>query len=59
MRNVSSLISGVGVFFLGSVASFYQFVLGIMNPQEVVGLNWALFVMGGSLLTEGGEMICL
>jgi solute carrier family 30 (zinc transporter), member 9 len=57
LRNVSSLISGVGIFFVGSSLSVWQGVQGILHPQPIDSLLWALVLMGGSLLSEGATLL--
>ncbi|CAH8677820.1 unnamed protein product [Schistosoma rodhaini] len=56
MRNVSSLISGVAIFFLGAGLTFYHSVQGILEPHEFESVNLALMVMLGSLLSEGSTL---
>lgn len=40
MRNVSSLISGVAVFFLGAGFTFYHSVLGLLLDHSVESVQW-------------------
>lgn len=40
MRYVASLVSGVGIFFLGTGLSIYHGVMGIMNPETMESLYW-------------------
>lgn len=40
MRYVSSLISGVGIFCVGSGLSFYHGVTGILDPQPLHDFYW-------------------
>ncbi|KAH8868341.1 Zinc transporter 9 [Schistosoma japonicum] len=56
MRNVSSLISGVAIFFLGAGLTFYHSVQGVLQPHEFESVNLALMVMLGSLLSEGSTL---
>ncbi|CAH8587763.1 unnamed protein product [Schistosoma turkestanicum] len=56
MRNVSSLISGVAIFFLGAGLTFYHSVQGILQPHEFESINLALMVMLGSLISEGSTL---
>ena len=44
-RNVSSLISGVGIFCVGAGLSWYHGIVGLMNPTEVTSLFWVSIVM--------------
>lgn len=57
MRYVSSLISGVGIFCMGTGLSFYHGIVGLMDPQPLDDLFWAFFVLGGSLVSEGATLI--
>ncbi|KAL3317129.1 hypothetical protein Ciccas_004225, partial [Cichlidogyrus casuarinus] len=57
MRNVSSLISGVGIFFLGSGFTFYHGLQGLLQPHEVQTYFMPLSVMAGSLLSEGSTLL--
>lgn len=57
MRYVTSLISGVGIFCLGTGLSFYHGIVGLMNPTPVEDFYWAFFILGGSLLSEGATLI--
>ncbi|GFY54925.1 zinc transporter 9 [Trichonephila inaurata madagascariensis] len=56
MRYVASLISGVGIFFLGTGLSLYHGINGILNPEQMESLYWAYVVLGGSLISEGGTL---
>ncbi|KER21931.1 hypothetical protein T265_14980, partial [Opisthorchis viverrini] len=56
MRNVSSLISGVAIFFLGAGFTFYHGVRGLLEPHDVEPLHWALLVMLGSFVSEGSTL---
>ncbi|GIY11571.1 zinc transporter 9 [Caerostris darwini] len=56
MRYVASLISGVGIFFLGTGLSIYHGINGILNPESMESLYWAYIVLGGSLVSEGGTL---
>ncbi|KAF7257614.1 hypothetical protein EG68_04750 [Paragonimus skrjabini miyazakii] len=57
MRNVSSLISGVAIFFLGAGLTFYHGVHGILEPHDVEPHHWALLVMLGSFVSEGCTLV--
>ncbi|KFM82412.1 Zinc transporter 9, partial [Stegodyphus mimosarum] len=56
MRYVASLVSGVGIFFLGTGLSIYHGIMGILNPDAMESLYWAYIVLGGSLISEGGTL---
>lgn len=57
MKYVSSLISGVGIFCVGTGLSFYHGILGIMNPAPVDDFFWAFCILGGSLISEGATLL--
>lgn len=57
MRYVSSLISGVGIFCVGTGLSFYHGITGLMNPHPVEDYYWAFFILGGSLVSEGATLV--
>lgn len=57
MRYVSSLISGAMIFCVGAGLSFQHGISGLMAPSEVVPLYWAFYILGGSLITEGGTLL--
>lgn len=56
MRYVSSLISGVGIFFCGAGVAWYHGFMGLMHPEAIHPLYWAFVILGGSFLTEGGTL---
>ncbi|XP_045480068.1 zinc transporter 9 [Harmonia axyridis] len=53
MKYVASLISGVGIFCVGTGLSFYHGITGIMNPEPLSDFFWAYFILGGSFISEG------
>lgn len=57
MRYVASLISGVGIFCVGTGLSIYHGVLGLVDPAPLADFYWAFFILGGSLLSEGATLI--
>lgn len=57
MRYVSSLISGVGIFCVGTGLSFYHGITGLMHPQPIEDFFWAFFILGGSLVSEGATLL--
>lgn len=57
MKYVSSLISGVGIFCVGTGLSFYHGIQGLMNPQPLDDLYWAFCILGGSLVSEGATLV--
>lgn len=57
MRYVASLISGVGIFFLGTGLSIYHGIMGILNPEVMDSLLWAYVILAGSLVSEGGTLM--
>lgn len=57
MKYVSSLISGVGIFCVGTGLSFYHGITGLMHPEPINDLTWALVILGGSLVSEGATLV--
>ncbi|KAK4296232.1 hypothetical protein Pmani_031261 [Petrolisthes manimaculis] len=57
MRYVSSLISGAMIFCVGSGLSIQHGITGLVHPAEVLPLYWAFYILGGSLITEGGTLL--
>ncbi|KAF4524157.1 hypothetical protein B566_EDAN010612 [Ephemera danica] len=57
MRYVASLISGVGIFCLGTGLSIYHGVTGLLHPTEMEPFYWAFFILGGSLVSEGATLL--
>ncbi|KAM0727586.1 Proton-coupled zinc antiporter SLC30A9, mitochondrial [Formica fusca] len=57
MKYVSSLISGVGIFCVGTGLSFYHGIHGLLFPAPLDSFFWAYFVLGGSLLSEGATLM--
>lgn len=52
LQYVSSLISGVGIFCLGAGLSIYHGVTGLLSPSELESIWTAVFVLGGSFVSE-------
>ncbi|KAI8797910.1 proton-coupled zinc antiporter SLC30A9, mitochondrial-like [Biomphalaria glabrata] len=57
LRHISSLISGVGIFFFGTGLSYYHSFQGFINPLELGNLTWCLATLFGSLISEGASLI--
>lgn len=57
MRYVASLISGVGIFCFGTGLSLYHGISGLLLQEPIGELYWALFILGGSLVSEGATLI--
>lgn len=57
MKYVSSLISGVGIFCVGTGLSLYHGIHGLLFPSTVESFYWAYFILGGSLVSEGATLI--
>lgn len=57
MKYVSSLISGVGIFCVGTGLSFYHGIHGLLFPAPLDSFFWAYFVMAGSLISEGATLM--
>lgn len=57
MRYVSSLISGVGIFCVGSGLSIYHGIEGILHPEPIGDLFWVYCILAGSLVSEGATLV--
>ncbi|KAJ8679616.1 hypothetical protein QAD02_015403 [Eretmocerus hayati] len=57
MKYVSSLISGVGIFCVGTGLSVYHGIHGILFPVPVESFYWAYCILAGSLLSEGATLL--
>ena len=57
MKCVSSLISGVGIFCVGTGLSVYHGIHGLLLPTPVETFYWAYFILAISLVSEGGTLI--
>ncbi|EDW10547.1 uncharacterized protein Dmoj_GI18486, isoform A [Drosophila mojavensis] len=57
MRYVSSLISGVGIFCVGSGLSIYHGIEGLLNPEVITDLFWVYCILAGSLVSEGATLV--
>ncbi|XP_077866514.1 proton-coupled zinc antiporter SLC30A9, mitochondrial-like [Saccoglossus kowalevskii] len=57
LRYVSSLISGVGIFCLGSGVAWYHGIMGMIDPEPIQSLMWAYTILAGSLLSEGATLL--
>lgn len=53
---IASLISGVGIFCVGSGLSFYHGMQGILHPESFQSFYWAYVILAGSLISEGGTL---
>lgn len=53
-RYAWSLVSGVGVLFLGGGVSLYHGVMGLINLSPLGDLTYAAIALGTSLIFEGG-----
>lgn len=51
-----SLISGVGIFFLGAGVTCYHGITGLINPHVVENIPLALSVLSASALVEGCKL---
>ncbi|XP_078369120.1 proton-coupled zinc antiporter SLC30A9, mitochondrial-like isoform X1 [Oculina patagonica] len=56
-RYVYSLISGVGIFFLGAGVTVYHGVAGLINPAPLENLAMAYTILAGSFLVEGATLL--
>jgi zinc transporter 9 len=52
-RFVWSLVSAVGIFFLGCGVSIYHGIQSLMDPKPTSGLFWAIAVLLFALVIEG------
>lgn len=57
LRNISSLISGVGIFFLGTGLSLYHGVQGFLHPEPLTSLTWGIVTLVGAFVSEGATLI--
>ncbi|XP_041358858.1 zinc transporter 9-like [Gigantopelta aegis] len=57
LRHISSLISGVGIFCLGTGLSVYHGIQGFIHPEPLGSLTWAIATLMGSLVSEGATLI--
>ncbi|KAL3267352.1 hypothetical protein HHI36_011483 [Cryptolaemus montrouzieri] len=57
MKYVASLISGVGIFCVGTGLSFYHGISGMIHPEPPEDFFWAYFILGGSLISEGATWL--
>lgn len=57
MRYVSSLISGVGIFCVGTGLSVYHGIHGLIHPSTIESFYWAYFLLAGSLVSEGATLL--
>ncbi|XP_023246818.1 zinc transporter 9 isoform X2 [Copidosoma floridanum] len=57
MKYVSSLISGVGIFCVGTGLSVYHGINGILFPNPVESFYWAYIILAGSLVSEGATLL--
>lgn len=57
MPYVSSLISGVGIFCVGTGLSVYHGIHGLMFPTPMESFYWAYFILGGSIVSEGATLL--
>lgn len=53
MQYISSLISGVAIFCVGTGFSFYHGINGLFHPGPLDDFMWAYIVLAGSLIFEG------
>ncbi|BFZ15229.1 hypothetical protein BsWGS_18268 [Bradybaena similaris] len=57
LRNISSLISGVGIFFFGTGLSYYHSLIGFLHPSDLGNLHWCIATLIGSFISEGATLI--
>ncbi|VVC40685.1 Putative DNA-binding domain,Cation efflux protein,XPA C- terminal [Cinara cedri] len=56
MKYVASLISGVGIFCIGSGLSIYHGVTGLIHAEPLDSLYWGYVVLGISFVSEGATL---
>lgn len=52
MQYISSLISGVAIFCVGTGFSFYHGISGLMHSEPIADMMWAYIVLAGSFFFE-------
>lgn len=59
MKYISSLISGVAIFCVGTGFSFYHGIQGLTSnePRDDLSYLWAYIVLGGSFVFEGATLL--
>ncbi|GFR68677.1 zinc transporter 9, partial [Elysia marginata] len=57
LRQISSLISGVGIFFFGTGLSYYHCAQGLLHPTHLDSLYWCIATLAGSFLSEGATLL--
>ncbi|XKL67410.1 hypothetical protein PGB90_002901 [Kerria lacca] len=57
MKYVSSLISGVGIFCVGTGLSVYHGIIGLLAPSVLESFYWAFLSLAGSLMSEGATCL--
>ncbi|XP_030767481.1 zinc transporter 9 [Sitophilus oryzae] len=57
MKYVASLISGVGIFCVGTGLSVYHGISGLLHPAPIEDFFWAYCILGGSLVSEGATWL--
>uniref|UniRef100_A0A6P7GIG0 Proton-coupled zinc antiporter SLC30A9, mitochondrial n=1 Tax=Diabrotica virgifera virgifera TaxID=50390 RepID=A0A6P7GIG0_DIAVI len=57
MKYVASLISGVGIFCVGTGLSVYHGISGLLHPTPLEDFFWAYFILCGSLVSEGATWL--
>ncbi|GFN81708.1 Zinc transporter 9 [Plakobranchus ocellatus] len=57
LRHISSLISGVGIFFFGTGLSYYHCAQGLLHPTQLDSLYWCIATLAGSFVSEGATLL--
>lgn len=57
MKYVASLISGVGIFCVGTGLSVYHGITGLIHPTPLEELYWSFCILGLSLVSEGATLV--
>ena len=57
MTYITSLISGVGIFFFGTGLSVYHGITAIISPAPLESLPWALALLSISAISEAATLL--
>ena len=47
----------MGIFCAGTGLSIYNGIDGLLHPEHIESLYWAFYILGGSLISEGGTFL--
>jgi len=57
MRYIASLISGVGIFCMGTGLSVYHGISGLIEAAPIESYPWAFTILAGSFISEGATLL--